>query len=47
MCRPFEIIGLQRMLYRLIGEPVLLVPLTGPVVQGKFPIRMRLVQSLA
>jgi hypothetical protein len=28
--RTLEILGAQRVLYRLIGEPVLLVPLTGP-----------------
>ena len=37
VCRPLEILGAQSMLYRLIGEPVLLVPLTGPVVQTLAP----------
>jgi hypothetical protein len=33
VCGPLEILGTQSMLYRLIGEPILLVPLTGLVVQ--------------
>jgi hypothetical protein len=30
--RPLEFLGAQRMVYRLIWEAILLVPLTGPVV---------------
>ena len=44
---PLEILGAQSMLYRLIDEPVLLVPLTGPAVQRWHLLRLGLAQSLA
>ncbi len=44
--RPLEILGAQSMLYRLIGEPVLLVPLTGPAVQNWQLFWLGLVQTL-
>jgi hypothetical protein len=45
--RPLEILSTQSMLYRLISETVLLVPLTGPVVQRWHLLQLGLAQSLA
>ena len=47
VCRPFEILTAQRMLYGLIDEAVILVPLTGPNMQRRDPIRLFLAQALA
>ena len=45
--RPLEILGAEGMLYGLVEETVLLVPRAGPFVQRRYPLWLRLTQSLA
>jgi hypothetical protein len=44
---PLDILGAQRMLYRLIDELVLLVSLTGLLMQRRHLLRLDLARALA